>query len=505
MKDQGLKIHFSDFFEVDHNVVEKYGALDISLLSDNPAFVDPFLIFYNKKKEYQNLHKQIIKYIRFLKRNSESNNYLESSYKFPEVEQTWLGYSRNGNKGRGLGTKFAKELNKNLSEIFSDLQDTKITKSPHLEKLCLVADRVGADTISDFTLNLIKKYLVTYTQEFCKKNVNSKFLTDFRINKLEFDFKKGIWIDGVAKLPFVYNKKKMKEYVLLTPRDILVKEEDWISKSDFLRHDSTILNKVTNQELRDKINQYFRGLIPIKINKKGKSVPDDSKKNRKLALVETAKKYPIILEYYIKYKEDEGHSVLEINNTDVSLIKEIFYSEVRKIVSELKNNTDFYTIQPSSFEESVKKIKIFRHYLEDRNNCRLFWDGDTLKKVKEDDVGILLDIIFNESLFSVDNQVNNGRGPADVKISMGSKDSTIIEIKLASNPQMPKNLKNQLTIYKKANGTSNGLYLIVYFTDNEKNKMELLIEELGMTDYVDKNLFLIDCRKKISASKSNNL
>ncbi|MEN9921353.1 MAG: hypothetical protein RLZZ517_331 [Candidatus Parcubacteria bacterium] len=505
MKHKNLKIHFSDFFEVDHNIIESYGALDISLLSDNPAFVDPFLIFYSKKKEYQNLHKQIIEYILFLKRSSDSNNYLESSYKFPEVKQTWLGYSRKGNKGRGLGSKFAKELNNNLSEIFSDLQDTKITKSPHLEKLCLVADRVGADTISDFTLNLIKKYLVAYTQEFCKKNVDLKFLTDFRINKLEFDFKRGIWIDGVASLPFVYNEKNIKEYVLLTPRDILVKEEDWISKSDFLRHDSTILNKVDNQELRDKINQYFKGLIPSKINKKGKVVPDDSKKNRKQALVETAKKYPIILEYYIKYKEDEGHSVVEMNNADVSLIKDIFYSEARKIVAALKDDTDFYTTTLSSFEESVKKIKIFRHYLEDRNNCRLFWDGDTLKKVKEDDIGILLDIIFNESLFSVDNQVNNGRGPADLKISTGSKDSTIIEIKLASNPQMPKNLKNQLAIYKKANGTSNGVYLIVYFTDNEKNKMELLLQKLDMNDYIDKNLFLIDCRKKISASKSNNL
>lgn len=505
MEKTDIKIHFSDFFKVSHDLIENYGALDISLLSDNPAFVDPFLIFYSRKSEYQNLHKQIIEYILFLKKNSDKNNYLESNYKFPEVKQTWLGYSRSGNKGRGLGPKFARELNKNLYEIFSDLQDTKITKSPHLEKLCLVADRVGADTISDFTLNLIKGYLVKYTQEFCKKNISSDFLTDFRINKLEFDFTKGIWVDGIASLPFVYNKKNIKEYVLLTPRDILVKEEDWISKSDFLRNDSLILNKIDNKDLRDKINQYFRALIPSKINKKGKAVPDDSQKNRKKALIDTAKKYPIILEYYIKYKEDEGHSVVEMNAIDVSLIKEIFYSEARKIVSELKTNTDFYIKPRSSIEETVRKIKIFRHYLEDRNNCRLFWDGDSLKKVKEDDIGILLDIIFNESLFSVDNQVNNGRGPADVKISMGSKDSTMIEIKLASNSQMPKNLKNQLEIYMKANGTGNGVYLIVYFTNDEKNKMDLLLKKLNMSEYLDKNLFLIDCRKKLSASKVKEL
>lgn len=505
MDGKDSKIHFSDFFEVEHNLIESYGALDISLLSDNPAFVDPFLIFYSEKKDYQMLHQQIIKYIFQLKNNSDQGKYLEANYKFPEVKQTWLGYSRGGNKGRGLGPKFAKELNKNLSEIFFEIQDTKITKSPHLEKLCLVADGVGIDSISDFTLNLIKGYLVEYTRKFCEKNVNSKFLTEFRIDKIEFDFDKGIWVDKIVKLPFVYNEKGNKEYVLLTPKDILVKEEDWISKDDFLKNDTIILNKISNQELRDKINHYFRALIPSKINKKGKTVPDNSQKNRKKALIETAKKYPVILEYYIKHKEEEGSPVVIRNTEDVSLIKDIFYSEARKIVSELKNETDFYKVPLSSFDEVVKKVKIFRHYLEDRNNCRIFWDRETLKKVKEDDIGILLDLIFNESLFSVDNQVNNGRGPVDVKVSMGKKDNTLIEIKLASNTQMSKNLKNQLDIYKKANGTHNGVYIIAYFTDDEKNKIELLLKKLNMLEFKDKYIFLIDCRKKISASKVNEL
>lgn len=495
------KIHFSDFFKVNHDLIENYGALDISLLSDNPAFVDPFLIFYSPKKDYKDLHKQIIEYILFLKRSSDQGNYLKANYRFPEVKQTWLGYSRKGNRGRGLGPKFAYELNKNLSEIFYELQNNKITKSPHLEKLCLIAKGVGVDNISDFTLNLIKGYLVKYTQKFCENNVDPQFISEIGITKIEFDFEKGIWINGVARLPFVYDKKGKKEYVLLTPKDILVKEEDWISKSDFLKNDSIILNRIENQDLRDRINQYFRSLIPVKIDKKGKAIPDDSQKNRKKALVETAKKYPVILEYYVQYKEDEGSPVIEKNIADVSLVRDIFYLEARKIVSELKTNTDFYEKPLFSFEETVKKIKVLKHCLEDRDNYKIFWDGDVLKNVKEDDIGILLDLVFNESLFSFDKQPNNGRGPADAKVSMGSKDSTIIEIKLASNPQMPKNLKNQLDIYKKANGTHNGVYLVAFFTDSEKTKMENLLKRLGMFDWVEKNIFLIDCRKKLSASK----
>ena len=68
---------------------------------------------------------------------------------------------------------------------------------------------------------------------------------------------------------------------------------------------------------------------------------------------------------------------------------------------------------------------------------------------------------------------------------------------------MSKNLKNQLGIYKKANGTHNGVYLIAYFTDDQKNKIELLLKKLNMLEFKDKYVFLVDCRKKISASKVN--
>jgi hypothetical protein len=38
-----LKIYFSDLFGVSKSALEKYGALNVSLLADLPLFVDPFL------------------------------------------------------------------------------------------------------------------------------------------------------------------------------------------------------------------------------------------------------------------------------------------------------------------------------------------------------------------------------------------------------------------------------------------------------------------------------
>ena len=163
-------IYFSDYFRVAPAVVEDYGAFDISLISDLPLFVDPFLLFNSKKPIYQQLHAEIIRYMRFLKEvtltRSLSTDLIDMWFAFPEVRQNWFGFSRTGNHGHGLGRDFARALHRNFNSVFRDFGNESVTRTSHLEKLCLVRDGVGRDTISDFTANLIKQFLAEYTQEF---------------------------------------------------------------------------------------------------------------------------------------------------------------------------------------------------------------------------------------------------------------------------------------------------------------------------------------------------
>ena len=63
----------------------------------------------------------------------------------------WMG-------GRGLGKDFAENLFLGLKTIFREFGKEQITKSSHLEKLCLISPLVGRDKISDFTTNFAKKY-----------------------------------------------------------------------------------------------------------------------------------------------------------------------------------------------------------------------------------------------------------------------------------------------------------------------------------------------------------
>ncbi len=39
------EIYFTDFFKVTPEVLEEYGAFNISLINDLPLFIDPFLLF----------------------------------------------------------------------------------------------------------------------------------------------------------------------------------------------------------------------------------------------------------------------------------------------------------------------------------------------------------------------------------------------------------------------------------------------------------------------------
>ena len=129
-----MNVYFSDVFNVNADVVKEYGAFNISLINDLPLFIDPFLLFNSKKQEYQNLHNEILRYVAFLRDQSTSMNIndglLRSWYCFPEVKQTWLGYSEIGNGGRGPGIEFARALNNNLNGIFSDLNTTQYHVAP---------------------------------------------------------------------------------------------------------------------------------------------------------------------------------------------------------------------------------------------------------------------------------------------------------------------------------------------------------------------------------------
>jgi hypothetical protein len=75
-----------------------------------------------------------------------------------------------------------------LHRVFTNFGAETITRGSHLEKLCLVGDGVGRDHLSDFTANLIKQFLLEYTQTFARRHIKSEFRRTFAVDKVRFDY-----------------------------------------------------------------------------------------------------------------------------------------------------------------------------------------------------------------------------------------------------------------------------------------------------------------------------
>ena len=276
-----MKIYFSDFFKTPPEKLEEYGAFNISLINDLPLFIDPFLLFNSPKPEYQELHHEIIRYVSFLRDMAETKNLkpglIKSWFHFPEIKENWFGYSTIGNNGSGLAGKFAASLYSNLNTIFQNFGSEEITTSSHLEKLCLIKDGVGRDNISDFTTNLIKGYLLRYTQEFSQKNIPSQFLRTHAVSHTQFNYQTRSWITEQYLLPTIGN-----QFVLLTPKDILTKDDTWINKNDMIKNFTGISSSIPNEQLRAQLNEYLARSIP----------KEPTQKEINSAITATIRKFP---------------------------------------------------------------------------------------------------------------------------------------------------------------------------------------------------------------------
>ena len=484
-----MKVYFSDWFDVDPAVLEEYGAFNVSLINDLPLFIDPFLLFTSEKEEYQNLHDDIIKYLTFLRDQSVAGSVddglLKSWYMFPEVKQLWLGFSQTGNSGSGLGIDFAKALNSNLHVIFTNFGDEQITKGSHIEKVCLVREGVGRDNISDFTANLIKEFLLDYTQEFAKEHIGPKYRKTVSVPSVRFDYDKRYWCPKSYELPHA-----LGDYVLLSPKNILTKDENWINRHDLMERFETIAASSDDLQLRSQVSQYLERAI----DKRAKQ------EERRRAYDALLKKYPQLIEWYIKYKEQTGGQAKAISSDKVTASEQFYITQFGDLISQLEVETEFYERGIDTFQECKDRIDFLKSEIEKNAAYRLFYNkGEPIQR--ESDLQILYRLTWFATPSDFNSEVNNGRGAVDFKVSRGNKDKTLVEFKLAKNSKLRQNLEKQVEIYEDVNRTKKSLKVIFYFNDQERQKVERVLKELKLKK--DDTIILIDCRNDNKPSASN--
>jgi hypothetical protein len=455
-------------------------------------FIDPFLLFNSERPEYIELHKGIIKYITFLRDKSRNgdidNGLIEAWFKFPEVKQTWLGFSVMGNGGSGLGGKFATALNENLFTIFTDFGTENVTQSGHLEKLCLIQEGVGKDNISDFSTNLIKHFLLQYTETFAKRFIDEGLRKKINVNKAYFNYETQSWVSMEYELPFLLN-----DYVLLTPINLLTKDTTWINKVDLLDKFHQLPESLGNTVLRSQVNNYFISQLPV----------DFTKSDEKKAAQKTIAKYPELIDHYIKLKEEDGDSAVNLSESKVADSKSLYVDGYKELTEVLNSNTDFYQINPkNSYDESMKRVLFLKDVVENKDGYRYFFNENGEPIRKEEDVQILYRLTWYATPYDVNREVNNGSGPVDFKVSSGSKDKNIVEFKLASNTALEQGLSKQVDIYEVANNTKQSIKVIFCFTEGDQVRVNVILKSLGRIN--NESIVMVDARKdnKPSASKA---
>ncbi len=482
------RIYFTDFFGVSEDTLAKYGAFNVSCIVDLPLFIDPFLLFTSKKWEYQNLHEEIIKYLRFLRDESlkggMNDGQLRAWYCFHEVRQNQFGFCLKGNRGSGLGMGFARALHDNLNKIFGDFGKEKVTKGSHLEKLVLIRDGVGRDNISDFTTNLIKGYLLGYTQSFAKGHISPEKLKRVNVAGVRFNYEFGTWESETFELPWLGD-----DYVLLTPEDILTKDDTWINKEDLRKDFPEIRYAISNHALRAQIDAYLRKSLPRK----------PTAKDRRAALEMTLRQFPELIDYYIREKERHGGQAISRSAKRVAEVNDRFVQNIRQLIALIATHSPFFHTADTTLEETRRKIDYLKQVIENQDGYRLFYvKGVPVER--ETDLHIMFKLLWEGSVSSVDAEVNNGRGPVDFKVSRGAHDKTLVEFKLASNSKLQQNLESQVAIYEKANRTTQSYKVIVFFSFEDEKKVKRILARSKVPQ--DSGVILIDARMDNKPSAS---
>jgi hypothetical protein len=344
--------------------------------------------------------------------------------------------------------------------------------------------------ISDFTTNLVKDFLCKYTEEFATSHISEPLRKKFWVNKATFNYANQSWERRSYDLPSLGN-----DFVLLTPKDMLTRDENWINRTDMIRDFEQIPVAISDAELRGQVFNYFESVLVRPVTRQ------PNKRERDDAAARTLMKYPQLIDYYIKIKEDNGDEAVDISSERVAITRFIFDQQVRQLQQDLESHSAFYSTPGDTYSEAHERLAYLKDVIENKGGHRIFYqDGQPIQR--ESDLQVLYRLVWFGSPSDVGREANDGRGPVDFKISRGAKDKTLVEMKLAKNTALERNLVKQLPVYQSASDAKHGIKAIIFFSAQEKAKVEGILDKLNLLG--NKDIVLIDSRadNKPSGSKA---
>jgi len=143
----------------------------------------------------------------------------------------------------------------------------------------------------------------------------------FAVAKAVFNYNTESWVTRQYVLP-----RLGKDYVLLTPMDMLTKDDTWINRREMLSRFDQLPDALPNAELRAQVHNYLR-------NRLGAA---PTPKEVLAARAKTIKAFPELADYYIAMKEDDGDRARELSLAKAEDTQALFRDQVRLAIRDIR-------------------------------------------------------------------------------------------------------------------------------------------------------------------------
>ena len=292
-----INIKISEYYNIKKNQ-ENLEFVDIDLENDLELFIDPY-IFTKLKGDFAskcsntiiNFFNEIIDLIR----KQDELNAIRILNGLKEPSETHLGLSYHSVNGKAVRGKKALKL-------YQKLANSNAAKTGRLKDLSdceLMIDGIGKDNISDITTNIIRQYLIEYTENQCK--IYGIPMMPFT-NRI-WDSLKKKWIEKKYDLPSINGKK-----IIFVPKSI-VTDKLILNYYDF--YNKEVLEYYKNKE----ITACTSLVIVLKRGEK------------KVRIKDLKKKYPISKNFIYNFI-NENPQFLELYKERKKILKNIDSDEI---------------------------------------------------------------------------------------------------------------------------------------------------------------------------------
>ena len=130
------------------------------------------------------------------------------------------------------------------------------------------------------------------------------------------------------------------------------------------------------------------------------------------AATRNIKQHPQLIDYYVKYKEDNQDEATSISKERVKEVELLFNHQISQLITLLNEKSEFYHIIPDAYEEAKQRAEFLKHVIEDQDGYKLFYaNGKPIKR--ESDLQVIYRLVWYGSPLDVNREVNNGRGTVD--------------------------------------------------------------------------------------------